>query len=206
MIIMMKSGVSIVSRKGITIDFTFLLASYLTLNYTPMFFFFFFFGEFPRVSLINSIKTDEDLSELWYNCFEGADNLAHINKFSIEPINDPAALADLLNPRGNLYRSWLVKRSAEQDIIGFAFHHFENNSISFYIGLDYIKQGYGTEVVKLLVNQFKDQGIKEATAYCAADNYAAIRVLDKCEFKKIDTVSEEIGDGSMLCFNLLIAQ
>jgi hypothetical protein len=39
-----------------------------------------------RLAFINSIKTDDDLDELWQNCFAGADNLAHMNAFVPFPL------------------------------------------------------------------------------------------------------------------------
>lgn len=171
------------------------------------FFFFFFFGpetkensQFPSLSLINSIKTDKDLNELWYNCFDGADNMEHINKFRLERLKDKSQLKQFLNSGAETYRTWLVQRDAEKDIIGFALHYFDKNEISFSIGLNYINQGYGTEVAKLLVDKLEVEGIKEANAYCAADNYAAIRVLDKCGFENMGLAA----DKKLLRFNLKI--
>ena len=45
-----------------------------------------------RIKLINSIKTEKDLNELWNNCFEGADNLAHMNAFVPFPLTEKSQL------------------------------------------------------------------------------------------------------------------
>jgi hypothetical protein len=63
---------------------------------------------------------------------------------------------DFLKNSGVNYKTWLIKRIAENDIIGFAVHgnFFPSlpNNIGFNIVLKYIKKGYATEALQSLLN------------------------------------------------------
>jgi len=142
-----------------------------------------------RIKLINSIKTEKDLNELWNNCFEGADNLAHMNAFVPFPLTEKSQLYRFLTAQSENYKTWLLKRTHEQDIIGFLIHGDFipglPNNIGFNIGLKYTKMGYGTESLKLLLEMLKLKGIAETFAHCFENNIASINVLEKCDFQNL---------------------
>jgi RimJ/RimL family protein N-acetyltransferase len=83
----------------------------------------------------------------------------------------------------------LLKRTHEQDIIGFLIHGDFipglPNNIGFNIGLKYTKMGYGTESLKLLLEMLKLKGIAETFAHCFENNIASINVLEKCDFQNL---------------------
>jgi RimJ/RimL family protein N-acetyltransferase len=108
-----------------------------------------------RITLINAIKTDKDLNELWYNCFDGVENLEHINTHLYRQFIKQDDLFAFLNPKDSSYRTWLIQRKEEKDIIGFIyFGDFlpdKFKTVGFCIGLKYCRQGYATESINLLL-------------------------------------------------------
>ena len=60
----------------------------------------------------------------------------------------------------------------------------DSAEIGFMLFPKYWLQGYGTEVVTSLIEIARDMKLKELTATTDARNKAAIRLLEKCGFKK----------------------
>ena len=59
-----------------------------------------------------------------------------------------------------------------------------NGEIGFMLLPQFWRRGYGTETVHSLVEKARGMGIKELTATTDSRNKAAIRLLEKCGFKK----------------------
>ncbi len=160
----------------------------------------------PRLAFIISIKTEEDLDELWQNCFAGADNLAHMNAFVPFPLTQKSQLNGFLkNPREN-YKTWLIKRIAENDIIGFVVHgnFFPGlpNNIGFNIGLKYAQKGYATETLHSLLEYLREQGITETYGHCFESNLPSIRTMEKCGFKNLGPTGKRYGNVHELKFKI----
>jgi len=130
-------------------------------------------------------KTENDLNELWQNCFAGQNNLNHMNAYVPFPIAQQWQLNGFLTTE-NGYRSWLVKRISEQDIIGFAIHgnFFPGlpNNIGFNIGLNYTRNGYATETLKALIEYIKGVGLDETFGHCFESYFASIKTMENCGF------------------------
>lgn len=144
-------------------------------------------------------KTNEDLDELWQNCFAGQDNLNHINKFVPFLITHQWQLNSFLtNEIG--YNSWIVKRIAEKDIIGFAIHgNFypgRPNNIGFNIGLNYTRKGYATETLKALIEFVRGEGLHETFGHCYENNIASIKTMENCGFINGGRTGTQYNNGN----------
>lgn len=132
-----------------------------------------------------SQKTEENLTELWENCFSGDQNLEHMNAHVPIPLTHSFQLYGFLR-RERGYKTWLIKRKEKQDIIGFAVHgNFIPglpNNIGFNIGLKYTRQGYGKETLMALVNYLRNEGFKETFGHCFESNTPSIRTMETVGF------------------------
>jgi RimJ/RimL family protein N-acetyltransferase len=112
-----------------------------------------------------------------------------MNAFVPFPLTEKSQLYRFLTAQSENYKTWLLKRTHEQDIIGFLIHGDFipglPNNIGFNIGLKYTKMGYGTESLKLLLEMLKLKGIAETFAHCFENNIASINVLEKCDFQNL---------------------
>ena len=137
-----------------------------------------------RLIFINN-KTQNDLNELWKNCFAGQDNFNHMNAHVPMPVTQQRQLNGFLTTE-NGYRTWLVKKISEQDIIGFAIHgnFFPglSNNVGFNIGLSYTRNGYATETLKALIESIREAGLKETFGHCFESNLASISTMESCGF------------------------
>jgi len=131
----------------------------------------------------------ENLDSLWQNCFAGTANLAHMNAYVPSKISAQFQLNVFLQHSGHRYDAWLIKRTLENDIIGFVIHgdFYPGlpNNIGFNIGLNYLNQGYATETLLELMAHLKRTGIKETYGHCFDANIASIRTMEKCGFKNL---------------------
>ena len=137
-----------------------------------------------RLTFINKKKLEE-LNELWHNCFEGTENDDHMHRHVPDQFRVPNQ-ANLFNFLTNNNSSWLVKRIVEKDIIGFAVYGdfipgMENN-IGFNIGLKYINKGYGSELLKELIEIPRKKGLTETFGHCLESNIGSIKTMEKCGF------------------------
>ena len=141
-------------------------------------------------------KTEDNLNELWSNCFLGKENLDHMNAYVPFPVNEKWQLSGFLK-RESGYRTWLIKRKIEQDIIGFAIHgDFIPgllNNVGFNIGLNYTRSGYATETLRELLRHLKDQGFKETFGHCFETNTASIKVMETCGFVNMGPTGRVFG-------------
>lgn len=159
-----------------------------------------------RLTYLNSIKTDMDLNELWQNCFAGTENLAHMNAHVPMPLTQQWQLNGFLNSGGNRYKTWIIKRIAEKDIIGFVVHgdFFPGlpNTIGFNIGLNYIQKGYASETLQSLIEHLKSTGLKETYGHCFDTNVGSIRTMEKCGFKNLGPTGKTYGNAHELRFKI----
>ncbi len=64
--------------------------------------------------------------------------------------------------------------------------------IGYHIGGDYTKRGYASEAVSAFLPVIMKQiGIEEIMGICLAENYAPIKVMERCGFEKL---FEGMGD------------
>lgn len=140
-----------------------------------------------RLTFTNN-KTNVDLGKLWLNCFAGQSNLNHMNAHVPFPITQQFQLNGFLNHE-NGYRTWLIRRRNEQDIIGFAIHgnFFPGipNNIGFNIGLKYTRHGYASETLQALFEHVREIGLHETYGHCFENNIASIRTMEKCGFQNL---------------------
>lgn len=159
-----------------------------------------------RLTFLNSIKTDTDLNELWRNCFAGTENLAHINAHVPVPLTQQWQLNGFLNSGENRYKTWIIKRITENDIIGFVVHgdFFPGlpNNIGFNIGLNYIQKGYASETLQSLIEHLKSTGLKETYGHCFDTNVGSIRTMEKCGFKNLGPTGKTYGNAHELRFKI----
>lgn len=157
-----------------------------------------------RLTFIN-IKTENDLNELWQNSFAGQDNLNHMNAHVPYPLTQQWQLNRFLTTE-NGYRSWLVKRIAEQDIIGFAIHgNFIPglpNNIGFNIGLNYTRNGYATETLKALIEYVRGIGLHETFGHCFESNFASKRTMENCGFTNQGRTGRQFNHNYELKFRI----
>lgn len=157
-----------------------------------------------RLTFINR-KTENDLNELWQNCFEGKYNLNHMNAHVPIPVTQQRQLNRFLTIE-NGYRSWLIKRIATQDIIGFAIHgnFFPGlpNNIGFNIGQNYIKNGYATETLKVLIEYVKGVGLNETFGHCFESNFASIKTMENCGFVNQGRTGRQFNNNYELKFRI----
>ena len=136
-----------------------------------------------------SAALPEQLDEVHANCFAGPQKLAHMNEFSPIPVPSRAGVIQRFLGLGEIkqgYRAWIIRRTSEQDIIGFLIHgdFFPGlpNSIGFNIGLPYVRQGYGREALKALCAKLEADGFREFNGYCLDTNTASRRTMENAGF------------------------
>jgi RimJ/RimL family protein N-acetyltransferase len=115
-------------------------------------------------------------------------------------------LIGFLKYSGENYKTWLIKRIAEKDIIGFVVHgNFYPglpNNIGFNIGLKYIQNGYASESLHSLLDYLKEQGITETYGHCYESNLASIRTMEKCGFVNLGPTGKRYGNVHELKFKI----
>jgi RimJ/RimL family protein N-acetyltransferase len=103
----------------------------------------------------------------------------------------------LMNPPN--YKIWLIKRTQEQDIIGFIIHgdYFPGlpNNFGITIGLPYIGRGYGTESISKLCDKLRENGLKEFNGHCLENNAGIISLMLKCGFENMGHVQNMMFHG-----------
>jgi RimJ/RimL family protein N-acetyltransferase len=155
-----------------------------------------------RLTFTNN-KTTVDLDELWLNCFAGQSNLNHMNAYVPFPVTLQFQLNGFLN-HDHGYKSWLIKRKNEQDIIGFAIHgNFIPgipNNIGFNIGLKYTRHGFASETLHALIEYVKEIGLHETFGHCFENNIASIRTMEKCGFQNLGRTGRNFQDNNELKF------
>ena len=58
--------------------------------------------------------------------------------------------------------------------------------IGYHIGINYTKKGYATEAVKAFLPVIMKQlDLNEMTGVCLADNFASVKVMERCDFEKL---------------------
>lgn len=157
-----------------------------------------------RLTFIND-KTEDDLNELWNNCFEGQANLNHINAHIPYPIKQQRELNPFLT-RQNGYKTWLIKKIAEQDIIGFVIHgnFFPDhpNNIGFNIGLNYLRNGYATETLSELIEYVRGLDYTETFGHCLESNIGSIRTMESCGFENLGRTGRQFNYNYELKFRI----
>ena len=142
-------------------------------------------------------KTEQQLNELWKNCFEGAENLSHINGHAPYPITIQQQLNTFLTA-DSYHQSWLIQRNGQKDIIGFIVHGDylpgKPNNIGFSIGLDYIRNGYASESLNQLLLYLKGNGFSETFGHCYDGNIPSIKTMEACGFKNLGKTGNQF-DG-----------
>jgi len=157
-----------------------------------------------RLSYLHN-KTQYAINELWANCFEGPENMSHMNAHVPIPLTRKEQLVGfLMAERG--YKTWLIKRHKEGDIIGFLVHgnFFPGlpNSIGFNIGRKYIGQGYGSEALRALLGYLRESGLTETYGYCFDSNTPSMHVMEKCGFVNRGVTGKEYGYRNELKFKV----
>lgn len=149
-------------------------------------------------------KTEQNLSELWENCFQGEENLSHINQYVPYRVQSQ----NQLDPFLMRYDTWFIKRKMEGDIIGFLIHgNFIPglpNNIGFNIGLKYTSHGYATESLRSLLLHLKSEGMRETCGHCFQTNLPSIRVMESCGFINEGRVNGDHGASPTIRFRKII--
>ena len=152
-------------------------------------------------------KNNQNLNQLWENCFVGAKNQEHMNAHNPYPVPNQQALDQFLM-RESTYRTWLVKRKKEEDIIGFLIHgdfipHLPN-SIGFNVGRKYTKNGYATEMLETLLRDLEDKNLQETYGYCFSSNTPSIKTMMKCGFKNMGATGNYHNGNQEIKFKRVI--
>jgi RimJ/RimL family protein N-acetyltransferase len=140
----------------------------------------------------------DDIRELWENSFGSTEKLLHINQYAPSHIESLDMLQHFLLHRGD-YRIWLIRRTEEQDIIGFIIHgdYFPGlpNNFGITIGLPYIGSGYGTASINKLCDILRETVLTEFYGHCLANNEAIISLMLKCGFENMGHVQNMMFHG-----------
>ncbi len=152
-------------------------------------------------------KSGSNLDELWKNCFEGDGNMQHMTAYEPYPVNSQWELNSfLIHEMG--YKTWLIKRKIEGDIIGFAVHgdYFRGlpNNIGFNIGLNYTRNGYARETLASLLEHLKESGYTETFGHCFAANIASVRTMEACGFENMGPTGKVYNGNMELEFRNII--
>ena len=137
-----------------------------------------------RLTFINN-KSENDLNDLWVNCFYGQENYNFMHAHVPQQYRVPSqsAINSFLSHNNS---TWLVKRIIENDIIGFAVHGDFipglPNNIGFNIGLNYTRKGYAKETLTELIEYIRSSGLHETFGHCLESNIASIRTMENCGF------------------------
>ena len=149
--------------------------------------------------IFHATKSDEALAQLWQNCANSAEKLAHLNAHAPAKLPGQEILNRFLKQDKN-FKSWLIQNQINKQFIGYLVHgeFFPGlpNSIGYLIGLPFIKQGFATEAVTALLEHLSANGQRETYAYCLASNLASVKTLEKCGFENQGTV-HKIGFESL---------
>lgn len=155
-----------------------------------------------RLTFINN-KSENDLSDLWNNCFDGHENYNFMHAHVPQSYRVPNQI--MLNQflRHN-NSTWLVKRIKENDIIGFAVHgNFIPglpNNIGFNIGLNYTRNGYAKETLIELIEYIRSSGLHETFGHCLESNIASIGTMEACGFDNIGRTGRHFNGNYELKF------
>jgi RimJ/RimL family protein N-acetyltransferase len=149
-------------------------------------------------------KSENDLNELWTNCFNGEVNYDFMNAHVPLPYRVPNqnALSQFLMHSKS---AWLIKRIVEKDIIGFAVHGDFipglPNNIGFNIGINYTRNGYAKETLTELIQLLSSKGLKETFGHCLESNVASIRTMEACGFKNHGRTGRQFNGNYELKFS-----
>jgi RimJ/RimL family protein N-acetyltransferase len=159
-----------------------------------------------RLIFIND-KSPDELNELWHNCFDGNENDDHMHRHIPNQFRVPNQ-ASLYNFLTNNNSTWLVKRIVEKDIIGFAvfgdFMPGMENNIGFNIGLKYINNGYGSELLNALIEIPRKKGLVETFGHCLESNIGSIKTMEKCGFTLAMNTGRQFNGNKELKFKKLL--
>ncbi len=159
-----------------------------------------------RLNFIND-KSPDELNELWHNCFEGTENDDHMHRHVPTQFR-VTNQANLNNFLTNNNSTWLVKRIIEKDIIGFAvygdFMPGMKNNIGFNIGLNYINNGYGSELLNVLIEIPRNKGLVETFGHCLESNIGSIKTMEKCGFTLENYTGRQYNGNRELKFKKLL--
>ena len=159
-----------------------------------------------RLIFIND-KSPDELIELWHNCFEGTENDDHMHRHVPTQFRVPNQ-ANLNNFLNNYNNTWLVKRVVEKDIIGFAvygdFMPGMENNIGFNIVLNYIHNGYGSELLNALIEIPRNNGLIETFGHCLESNIGSIKTMEKCGFTLEMNTGRQFNEIRELKFKKLL--
>ena len=150
-----------------------------------------------KIILLEMYNRD-DIRQLWENSFDNSEKIQHINQYAPYAVTSLAILQQFLLNTPN-YKIWLIKRTEEQDIIGFIIHgdYFPDlpNNFGITIGLPYIGRGYGTESIYKLCDILRETGLTEFYGHCLANNEAIISLMLKCGFENMGHVQNMMFHG-----------
>jgi RimJ/RimL family protein N-acetyltransferase len=155
-----------------------------------------------RLSYNNNF-TNDNLNELWQNCFRGPANSNHMNAYVPYPVTHQWQINGFLT-NTNGYKVWLIKRNNEQDIIGFAIHgNFIPglpNNVGFNIGLNYTRCGFATETLKALIEHVREIPLTDAFGHCFENNHASKRTMENCGFINMGRTGRQYNGNYELKF------
>lgn len=155
------------------------------------------------------IVNNQDITELWSNCFEGVENQNHMNAFVPFPVTQQYQLSGFIKSSfNNNFKIWLVKRKVENDIIGFIIHGDffpgQKNSIGFNIGYKYTRQGYACEVLNELFKYLDVEGLRETFGHCYENNISSVNTMVKCGFVNQGYTGKNYGNNKELKFRKIL--
>lgn len=160
--------------------------------------------ETKRLTFINN-KTQNDLNDLWANCFNGQlnYNFMHAHVPLQYRIPNQNAINQFLRHNNG---TWLVKRKIENDIIGFAVHgdfipELPNN-IGFNIGNNYTRNGYAKETLSELIEFLRKIGLRETFGHCLESNIASIKTMEACGFDNLGRTGRHFNGNYELKFGI----
>ena len=132
---------------------------------------------------------DDQLDHFLNFCVGSPERLAHLNRHAPYPVPDAPAMRAFLRAAGRTYRAWVIERANDRALVGMVIHgDFVpgcSNSVGVCIGLDYVRNGYGSEAIQSLCLTLAAEGNPRVMAYCLAGNHPCERMLLHCGFQRL---------------------
>ena len=155
-----------------------------------------------RLRFISDIE-HYHIEQLWNSCFEGIENLNHMNAYVPYPLTQRWQLDGFLR-NGHGHQNWVVQRKDDDAFIGFmvygAFIPGHHHHIGFNIGFNYIRQGYAKEALGALLDELRTQSCSTVYGRCFEDNVGSIRTMLASGFQNMGRTGQRYGRNyEILC-------
>jgi len=142
-----------------------------------------------------------DFDQLYRDCLESDEEMAHLNAFSYPDAWDPDG-EELLEQMKELEQCYLLR--AEGSVVGLLNYGdlipWQPNAFGVAIGQKFTGRGYATQALALFLKVAESLGVQEVNGYCLPEHTAMIRVMEGNEMVKDDGYEDPQGAGSVRYF------